>query len=117
VGHPHTYLPTCFASACTPCCRFTFFIGQLFLTLLCALQWGTFLFFGGFVALMTLFVVLCIPETKGVPIEELSEAVIHQHWLWSRVVAGAPLETVQDECDCSRGNVVSAKEQGLARVV
>lgn len=26
---------------------FTFFIGQLFLTILCAMKWGTFLFFAG----------------------------------------------------------------------
>jgi hypothetical protein len=98
--------------------RFTFFIGQLFLTLLCALKWGTFLFFGGFVALMTLFVILCIPETKGVPIEELSEVIIHKHWLWSRVVAGAPLETVtEDEPGSSRDDLVAAKDQGLAKVV
>jgi hypothetical protein len=29
----------------------------------------------GFVLLMTLFVILCVPETKGVPIEELNEVV------------------------------------------
>jgi hypothetical protein len=99
-------------------CRFTFFIGQLFLTLLCALKWGTFLFFGGFVLLMTLFVILCIPETKGVPIEELSEVIIHKHWLWSRVVAGAPLETVsEDEPGSSGDDLAAAKDQGLAKVV
>ncbi|KAF6250807.1 sugar carrier protein A [Scenedesmus sp. NREL 46B-D3] len=91
---------------------FTFFIGQLFLTLLCALKWGTFLFFGGFVLLMTLFVILCIPETKGVPIEELSETIVHKHWLWSRVVAGAPLEEMEPAMDA-----LAAKHQGLAKVV
>ncbi|KAF6258859.1 sugar carrier protein A [Scenedesmus sp. NREL 46B-D3] len=91
---------------------FTFFIGQMFLTLLCALKWGTFLFFGGFVLLMTLFVIICIPETKGVPIEELSEAIIHKHWLWSRVVAGAPLEEMEPAMDA-----LAATHQGLAKVV
>jgi hypothetical protein len=105
----------CSAPASPPSYRFTFFVGQLFLTLLCAFQWGTFLFFGGFVALMTLFVVLRIPETKGVPIEELSEVIIHKHWLWSRVVAGVPLETLAEEFDGST-DLVSAKEQGLAKV-
>jgi hypothetical protein len=90
--------------------------------MLCAFQWGTFLFFGGFVAIMTLFVILCIPETKGVPIEELSELIVSKHWLWSRVVAGATLETFPEEefgiaTATSRGGVVSAKEQGLTKVV
>uniref|UniRef100_A0A383WEJ5 Major facilitator superfamily (MFS) profile domain-containing protein n=1 Tax=Tetradesmus obliquus TaxID=3088 RepID=A0A383WEJ5_TETOB len=97
---------------------FTFFIGQLFLTLLCALKWGTFLFFGGFVLLMTLFVILCVPETKGVPIEELSEVIIHKHWLWSRVVAGAPLETApHEEPGSSLDDVAPGRDQGLAKVV
>ncbi|KAF6258883.1 glucose transporter, partial [Scenedesmus sp. NREL 46B-D3] len=91
---------------------FTFFIGQLFLTLLCALKWGTFLFFGGFVLLITLFVILCIPETKGVPIEELSETIVHKHWLWSRIVAGAPIEELEPGMDA-----LAAKHKGLAKVV
>lgn len=40
---------------------------------------------------MTVFVILAVPETKGVPIEELSEVIVNQHWLWSRVVKGAPV--------------------------
>lgn len=73
---------------------FTFLIGQAFLSILCAMKWGTFLFFAGWVVIMTIFVILCVPETKGVPIEELSEKIGNQHWLWSRVVAGAPREHV-----------------------
>lgn len=71
---------------------FTFLIGQAFLSILCAMKWGTFLFFAGWVVIMTIFVILCVPETKGVPIEELSEKIGNQHWLWSKVVAGAPRE-------------------------
>jgi hypothetical protein len=37
---------------------------------------------------MTIFVILAVPETKGVPIEELSEVILNKHWLWSRVAAG-----------------------------
>lgn len=72
----------------------TFVIGQSFLSMLCAMKWGTFLFFAGWVLIMTIFVILCVPETKGVPIEELSEKIANDHWLWSRVVAGAPYEGV-----------------------
>ncbi|KAI8470525.1 MAG: general substrate transporter [Monoraphidium minutum] len=54
---------------------FTFLIGQIFLSMLCGLKYGTFFLFAGFVVLMTLFVILCVPETKGVPIEELNEVV------------------------------------------
>jgi sugar porter (SP) family MFS transporter len=34
--------------------------------------WGTFLFFGGFCALMTIFTLLMVPETAGVPLEDMS---------------------------------------------
>eukprot|EP00775_Hariotina_reticulata_P001911 gene1911-2244_t len=54
------------------------------------MKWGAFLFFAGFVVLMTIFVIIAVPETKGVPIEELSEVILNKHWLWSRVAARAP---------------------------
>jgi hypothetical protein len=66
---------------------------------------------------MTLFVILCIPETKGVPIEELSEVIIHKHWLWSRVVAGAPMETAPEDEPSAGDDLAAAKDQGLAKVV
>lgn len=68
---------------------FTFLIGQIFLTMLCGLKFGTFFLFAGFVLIMTLFVIFCVPETKGVPIEELNEVIMQKHWLWSRIVKGA----------------------------
>jgi hypothetical protein len=37
---------------------------QAFLSILCAMKWGTFLFFAGWVLIMTIFVILCVPETK-----------------------------------------------------
>eukprot|EP00798_Chlamydomonas_sp_ICE-L_P024848 gene24848-10505_t len=69
---------------------FTFLIGQTFLSMLCSLEWGVFLLFSGFVVLMTLFIIACVPETKGVPVEEVDVLVVKKHWLWSKVVAGAP---------------------------
>lgn len=37
---------------------------QSFLSILCAMKWGTFLFFAGWVLIMTIFVIFCVPETK-----------------------------------------------------
>ncbi len=38
------------------------------------LQYGVFLFFAGCVILATLFVIICLPETKGVPVEKVEQA-------------------------------------------
>ena len=37
-------------------------------------QFGVFLFFAGCVMLNTLFAIICLPETKGVPVEKVEEA-------------------------------------------
>jgi hypothetical protein len=90
---------------------FTFLIGQCFLTILCTLKWGTFLFFAGFVVLMTIFVILAVPETKGVPIEELSEVILTKHWLWSRVAAGtAPRDESDSFVDVEKAITMSTKQ-------
>ncbi|XP_021902534.1 sugar carrier protein C-like, partial [Carica papaya] len=62
---------------------FTFLIAQLFLSLLCRLKFGLFLMFAFFVAIMTTFIFFLLPETKGVPIENMS-TVWSQHWFWKR---------------------------------
>jgi sugar porter (SP) family MFS transporter len=64
---------------------FTFVIAQAFLTILCHFEYGIFLFFGGWVLIMTVFVALFLPETKGVPIEEMIY-VWRQHWFWKRII-------------------------------
>lgn len=48
-----------------------------------ALQWATFLFFGGCVAVMTVFVAFFFVETKGVPLEECP-FIFKKHWFWKR---------------------------------
>lgn len=63
---------------------FTFIIGQAFLSMLCKFKFGIFLFFSGWVLIMSIFVVFLIPETKNVPIEEMTERVWKNHWLWKR---------------------------------
>lgn len=62
---------------------FTFIIAQTFLAMLCHFKAGIFFFFGGWVAVMTAFVLLFLPETKNVPIEKV-ESVWREHWFWKR---------------------------------
>mmetsp|Transcript_28770 Transcript_28770/g.63386 ORF Transcript_28770/g.63386 Transcript_28770/m.63386 type:complete len:544 (+) Transcript_28770:163-1794(+) len=69
----------------------SFLIGQSFNSMLCAMQYGVFLFFGMFVLIMTIFVTLCLPETKGVPIEEVDQ-LFAKHWLWGKVLAEEGIE-------------------------
>ncbi|KAI3869356.1 hypothetical protein MKX03_014534 [Papaver bracteatum] len=64
---------------------FTFIIAQVFLSMLCHMKFGLFFFFGGFVFIMTVFVYFFIPETKGIPIEEMSQ-VWKQHWYWGKFI-------------------------------
>ncbi|TVU34644.1 hypothetical protein EJB05_16487, partial [Eragrostis curvula] len=56
---------------------------QVFITMLCAMKFAVFLFFVGWLFLMIIFVVLFLPETKGVPLETM-RSVWAQHWYWKR---------------------------------
>jgi len=64
---------------------FTVFVAQAFLSMLCHMRAGIFFFFAAWLAAMTAFVYLLLPETKGVPIEQVA-GVWRAHWFWSRVV-------------------------------
>uniref|UniRef100_A0A7N0RF33 Major facilitator superfamily (MFS) profile domain-containing protein n=1 Tax=Kalanchoe fedtschenkoi TaxID=63787 RepID=A0A7N0RF33_KALFE len=64
---------------------FTFLIAQVFLNMLCHLKFGLFLFFAFWVVVMTVFIAFFLPETKGIPIEEMA-TVWEKHWYWSRFV-------------------------------
>ena len=46
----------------------TFVVGQSFLSMMCAMKFGIFLFFAGMVCLMSVFVYVVLPETQGVPL-------------------------------------------------
>ncbi|GFP85301.1 sugar transport protein 1 [Phtheirospermum japonicum] len=61
----------------------TFVVGQCFLSMLCAMKYGLFVFFAFFVAAMTVFCYLFMPETKNIPIEEMTQ-VWRRHWFWKR---------------------------------
>ncbi|XP_042516146.1 sugar transport protein 13-like [Macadamia integrifolia] len=63
---------------------FTFIIAQSFLSMLCTLKYGIFVFFAGWVVIMSFFVYFLIPETKNIPIEEMIERVWKKHWFWKR---------------------------------
>lgn len=65
---------------------FTFVIGQCFVTMLCSMQWGVFLFFAGMCVLMGLWAAFLLPETKGVEIEAVFR-LFQNHWFWSKFPA------------------------------
>ncbi|KAF4360377.1 hypothetical protein F8388_019463, partial [Cannabis sativa] len=65
----------------------TFVLSQTFLTMLCHFKYGTFLFYAGWIAAMTVFVVLFLPETKGIPLDSMA-TVWERHWYWGRFVKG-----------------------------
>ncbi|KAF8671018.1 hypothetical protein HU200_050297 [Digitaria exilis] len=73
---------------------FTFVIAQVFLMLLCRLKFGLFYFFGAWEVVMTLFVYFFLPETKGIPIEEM-DRIWAKHWYWKRFVDGSGSSKVQ----------------------
>ncbi|PKU87727.1 Hexose carrier protein HEX6 [Dendrobium catenatum] len=65
----------------------TFAVAQSVLEMLCGLKFGTFFLFAGFVLLMTSFVYFLVPETKGVPLDQMV-SVWNQHWYWKRYAPG-----------------------------
>ncbi|KAJ6678119.1 SOLUTE CARRIER FAMILY 2 FACILITATED GLUCOSE TRANSPORTER [Salix viminalis] len=71
---------------------FTFVIGQFFLSMLCHMKFGLFLFFGGFVIIMTIFIYYLVPETKNVPIEDMNQ-VWKEHGFWSKYVSNDNVTT------------------------
>lgn len=62
----------------------TFVLSQVFLSMLCHLRYGIFLFYAAWVVIMTLFVYFLLPETKNVPIEDMTR-VWSQHWFWKKM--------------------------------
>ncbi|KAF3336687.1 sugar transport protein 8-like protein [Carex littledalei] len=63
---------------------FTFLIAQAFLSMLCTMRAGVFFFFAAWVMVMCLFVIFFLPETKNIPIDEMTDRVWKQHWFWKR---------------------------------
>ncbi|CAK9212610.1 unnamed protein product [Sphagnum jensenii] len=88
---------------------FTFLIAQVFLSLLCTFKWGIFLFFAAWVMVMQAFVLLFIPETKGVPIEEM-ELVWTRHWFWKRYFKMQPMQNHINCCNNNNTDLPSADQ-------
>ncbi|RYR05885.1 hypothetical protein Ahy_B06g085705 isoform A [Arachis hypogaea] len=70
---------------------FTFAIAQVFTSMLCHMKFGLFIFFAFFVLVMSGFIHKFLPETKGVPIEEMS-VVWQNHSFWKKFVKSASEE-------------------------
>ena len=67
----------------------TFILSQTFLTMLCHFKYGAFLFYAGWIAVMTIFIVFFMPETKGIPLNSM-HLVWEKHWFWRRFVTVQP---------------------------
>ncbi|KAK9917780.1 hypothetical protein WJX75_008092 [Coccomyxa subellipsoidea] len=52
----------------------SFIIGQCFNQMLCSMQYAVFFFFAGWLAIMTVWVAICLPETKGIAVETVMDA-------------------------------------------
>ncbi|XP_052200924.1 sugar transport protein 5 [Diospyros lotus] len=63
----------------------TFVLSQTFLSMLCHFKFGAFLFYAGWIGAMTVFVLLFVPETKGIALNSMG-AVWERHWYWRRFV-------------------------------
>ena len=46
-------------------------IAQVFLMMMCTMKYGVFIFFGAWQTIALIFVLLFLPETRGVPIERV----------------------------------------------
>ena len=64
---------------------FTFAIAQVFTAMLCYMKFGLFFFFSVCVVVMSIFIYKLLPETKGVPIEEM-HTVWENHPYWRKYV-------------------------------
>ncbi|KFM26855.1 H(+)/hexose cotransporter 2 [Auxenochlorella protothecoides] len=92
---------------------FTFVIGQSFLSMLCAMKWGVFIFFAGWVVIMTLFAYFLIPETKGVPVERVP-ILFARHALWSRVMGPVSLEIIERDATRTVSRQAAADQRAAA---
>ncbi len=76
--------------------------------MLCSLEYGTYIFFAFWVVLMTLYVIFFLPETKGVPVEEMG-FIWRRHWFWRKVIM-TPAERAAFESGDVVATGMTAKE-------
>ncbi|KAI4380057.1 hypothetical protein MLD38_006286 [Melastoma candidum] len=65
----------------------TFIIAQSFLSMLCHMKAGIFFFFAEWIVVMGIFTLSLLPETKGVPVDEMVDRVWSQHWFRKRYMS------------------------------
>ncbi|KAJ6424863.1 hypothetical protein OIU84_025603 [Salix udensis] len=75
----------------------TFLVAQAFLTMLCHLRSGIFFFFAAWIVVMGIFAIFFLPETKGIPIDEMNERVWKKHWFWKRYYKGSEINKRRQE--------------------
>ncbi|KAL8515246.1 hypothetical protein ACS0TY_014094 [Phlomoides rotata] len=73
-----------FAVAVSTNMLFTFIIGQGFLSMLCHMKATVFFFFATWILIIGLFVMFLLPDTKGVPIDDMPDKVWKIHPFWKR---------------------------------
>ena len=73
---------------------FSFVIGQAFLSMLCAMEWGVFLFFAAWVVVMTTFIFFMMPETKGIPVERVP-VTFARHMAWRPIMGSAAQDIIE----------------------
>ncbi|GAB4817109.1 hypothetical protein N2152v2_004155 [Parachlorella kessleri] len=95
---------------------FSFVVGQSFLACLCGMKWGVFIFFAGWVVLMTIFVIFFVPEMMGAPIED-HMSLFAQHWFWKRVMGDAADDVLQKESFRKAAFEQAERDHGDLRLV
>ncbi|XP_061345939.1 sugar transport protein 5-like [Gastrolobium bilobum] len=64
-----------------------FVLSQTFLAMLCHFKFAAFLFYAVWIAVMTIFIIFFLPETKGIPLDSMY-TIWGKHWYWRRFVKG-----------------------------
>ncbi|PUZ68895.1 hypothetical protein GQ55_2G065200 [Panicum hallii var. hallii] len=77
---------------------FTFLIAQAFLSMMCSMRAFIFFFFAAWIVVMGAFVLVFLPETKGVPIDEMVDRVWRRHWFWKRCFGDGANEARVNNC-------------------
>ena len=70
------------------------------------MEYGTYIFFAFWVFLMTLYVIFFLPETQGVPIEEMG-ILWRKHWFWGKVVMAPEQRAAFQKGDLLRAGVTT----------
>ncbi|XP_061345964.1 sugar transport protein 5-like [Gastrolobium bilobum] len=68
-----------------------FILSQTFLTMLCHFKFAAFLFYAVWIAVMTVFVIFFLPETKGIALESMY-TIWGKHWFWRRFVVKGEID-------------------------